>query len=286
MPQPTPAKIDDSATPISFPSVGRKKLTAAFDGGRLTSDGGVLLLAQAERAMGICGRLAACIADRRDPTRVTHKLDDILRARILAICCGYEDAAVPCPWRRAAIVDRVPTRGVAYLGHRDFRRQFEPVMGQGVAHKVDAHRDRDDPAVLAHFHISRVDPQVGPVALDRAIEEGADALVDLFAQAADLALGDTRHAKRVTPFGRGLRRPDHRPKAYRPNTLRRLGYRLPGSPPSAPSLPSGAVPESRGNNCPCAIWGCAVRQSRRGCASQARGDRCVGQTTHPTMQFC
>ena len=92
MPQATPAKIDDSANPISFPAVGRKKLTAAFDGGRLTSDGGVLLLAQAERAMGICAQLAACIADRRDPARITHKLDDILRARILAICCGYEDA--------------------------------------------------------------------------------------------------------------------------------------------------------------------------------------------------
>jgi len=92
MPQATPAANDDSAAPISFPAVGRKKLTAAFDGGRLTSDGGVLLLAQAERSMGICARLAACIADRRDPARVTHKLDDILRARILAICCGYEDA--------------------------------------------------------------------------------------------------------------------------------------------------------------------------------------------------
>ena len=92
MPQATPAMNDDSAAPISFPAVGRKKVTAGFDGGRLTSDGGVLLLAQAERAMGICAQLAGCIADRRDPARVTHKLDDILRARILAICCGYEDA--------------------------------------------------------------------------------------------------------------------------------------------------------------------------------------------------
>ena len=92
MPQATPAANDDSGTPISFPAVARKKVTAAFDGGRLTSDGGVLLLAQAERAMGICAQLAACIADRRDPARITHKLDDILRARILAICCGYEDA--------------------------------------------------------------------------------------------------------------------------------------------------------------------------------------------------
>ncbi|WP_176590134.1 IS1380 family transposase [Sphingobium sp. EM0848] len=92
MPQATPAGGDDSAPLISFPAVARKKVTAAFDGGRLTSDGGVLLLAQAEREMGICRQLATCIADPRDPSRVTHRLDDILRARVLAIACGYEDA--------------------------------------------------------------------------------------------------------------------------------------------------------------------------------------------------
>jgi len=92
MPQATPARCKDSAPVFSFPAVGRKKVTAAFDGGRLTSDGGVLLLAQAEREMAICGRLAACVADQRDPSRVVHKLDDILRARIFAIACGYEDA--------------------------------------------------------------------------------------------------------------------------------------------------------------------------------------------------
>src|SRR3546814_20829488 len=57
-----------------------KKVTAAFDGGRLTSDGGVLVLAQAERTMGICRRLAECIADPRDPSRVVHRLEDILRS--------------------------------------------------------------------------------------------------------------------------------------------------------------------------------------------------------------
>ena len=63
MPQATPTDGDNSAVAFAFPAVQRKKVTAAFDGGRLTSDGGVLLLAQAERAMGICGQLAACIAD-------------------------------------------------------------------------------------------------------------------------------------------------------------------------------------------------------------------------------
>src|SRR6201994_1338290 len=89
---PPPAMIDDSLLPFSLPSVDRKKITAGFDGGRISSDGGVMLLALAERRMGIADRLAAEITDRRDPTRVVHALSDILRARILAIACGYEDA--------------------------------------------------------------------------------------------------------------------------------------------------------------------------------------------------
>jgi hypothetical protein len=83
---------DDSRLPLALPSVQRKKLTAAFDGGRISSDGGVMLLALAERRIGIADKLAAEIADRRDPARVVHALADILRARILAIACGYEDA--------------------------------------------------------------------------------------------------------------------------------------------------------------------------------------------------
>ena len=83
---------DDSAPSFVFPAIYRKKVTAAFDGGRLTSDGGVLLLAQAERGLGLATALARCIADRRDQSRVIHDVDDILRARMLAIACGYEDA--------------------------------------------------------------------------------------------------------------------------------------------------------------------------------------------------
>jgi hypothetical protein len=83
---------DDSTPNFLFPAICRKKVTAAFDGGRLTSDGGVLLLAQAERRMGLATALAGCIADRRDQSRVIHDVDDILRARMLAIACGYEDA--------------------------------------------------------------------------------------------------------------------------------------------------------------------------------------------------
>ena len=83
---------DDTILPFSFPAVGRKKVTAAFDGGRLTSDGGVMLLGVAERPLGIADRLAGLITDRRNPLLITHSVADILRARMLAIACGYEDA--------------------------------------------------------------------------------------------------------------------------------------------------------------------------------------------------
>ena len=83
---------DDTLLPFSFPAVRRKKVTAAFDGGRISSDGGVMLLAEADRRLGLADKLAAVMSDPRDPTRITHKLADILRARILAIACGWEDA--------------------------------------------------------------------------------------------------------------------------------------------------------------------------------------------------
>lgn len=84
--------IDNTMPPFAFPSVHGKKITAAFDGGRITSNGGVILLAAAERKLGLAAKLASVLTDRRDPLRVIHRLPDILRARIFAIACGYEDA--------------------------------------------------------------------------------------------------------------------------------------------------------------------------------------------------
>src|SRR3984957_20050860 len=88
----TPAMTDDTILPFSFPAVHAKKVTAAFDGGRLTSNGGVMLLAMAERRLGLADNLARVFPDRRDPARVVHSLVDMFRARMFAICCGYEDA--------------------------------------------------------------------------------------------------------------------------------------------------------------------------------------------------
>jgi len=66
-------------------------LIARFDGGQLSSNGGLLALREVERRLGIADRLAACIDDPRAPERVRHGIAAILRFRMLMIAAGYED---------------------------------------------------------------------------------------------------------------------------------------------------------------------------------------------------
>jgi hypothetical protein len=80
-----------SATPVyPFSGVAALPLAASFDGGRLTSDGGLPWLEQAETALGLCAAFAAVIPDwRRGPVR--HTLPTLVRQRVFQIACGYED---------------------------------------------------------------------------------------------------------------------------------------------------------------------------------------------------
>jgi hypothetical protein len=75
---------------IRFATATELPLEAAFDGGRLTSDGGLPWLAEADAALGLCDALAACIPEwRRGPVR--HWLATLIRQRVYQIACGYED---------------------------------------------------------------------------------------------------------------------------------------------------------------------------------------------------
>jgi hypothetical protein len=69
-----------------------KEIVARFDGGRLSSDGGLLVLREIERRLEVADRLAACIDDPRDPASTVHTLAHIIRFRLLMIAAGYEDA--------------------------------------------------------------------------------------------------------------------------------------------------------------------------------------------------
>ena len=83
---------EDTLLPFDLPAVQRKKVTADFAGGSISSDGGLVLLRAAERRLGLAEALAGCIREWRASDRVVHTLPAMLRFRMFAIACGYEDA--------------------------------------------------------------------------------------------------------------------------------------------------------------------------------------------------
>jgi len=76
---------------IDFGRFGRRVIEADFSGGDLSSGGGLLLLRQVDRHLGLSRMAAAAIPDPRDPERIRHGLGDLLAQRLYALCCGYED---------------------------------------------------------------------------------------------------------------------------------------------------------------------------------------------------
>jgi hypothetical protein len=82
---------DCNATQLEFAPFKRRQVNAEFSGGDVSSDGGVLLLRQLERRLGLLQRAASVLTDPRDPERITHSVADMLKQRVFALCQGYED---------------------------------------------------------------------------------------------------------------------------------------------------------------------------------------------------
>lgn len=78
-------------TTFSFPSCKSRKVSSDFAGGNITSFGGVMLLKQADRQLGLIHSAAKCIFDPRRQASVTHSVAQMLSQRVFAIACGEED---------------------------------------------------------------------------------------------------------------------------------------------------------------------------------------------------
>ena len=76
---------------LDFASLGGRKVTAAFDGGAMTSNAGALLLREADRITGLTRQAAACFTDGRRQDRIEHRVETLIAQRIHGVALGYED---------------------------------------------------------------------------------------------------------------------------------------------------------------------------------------------------
>jgi hypothetical protein len=76
---------------MNFGRLGRRVIEANFQGGAISSDGGLVLLRQVDRRIGLSKAVADVLHDPRDKDRIIHPLRDLIAQRLYGLCCGYED---------------------------------------------------------------------------------------------------------------------------------------------------------------------------------------------------
>ena len=138
-----PAMDESTGILPGLPAVDGKPVHVGFDGGRLSSDGGILLLAAIERRLKIAERLAACIEDPRDPERVRHGLAEMIRYRALLIAAGYPDGndcdALKSDPAFKMAVGRLPESGADLCSQPTISRLENPGLRRGGLCRVRPH---------------------------------------------------------------------------------------------------------------------------------------------------
>ena len=79
---------------FEFHGLLQRKVKARFDGGKITSDAGVLLLREVEKRTGLIDGLAQCFTDHRDARLIERTVKELLGQRVYGLCLGYEDTSV------------------------------------------------------------------------------------------------------------------------------------------------------------------------------------------------
>lgn len=87
----SPLSTECNQSAFAFQPLGSRQVTATFDGGMITSDGGALLLRELESRTGLLASLAQCFDDHRDPDLIEHTVEELIKQRVFGLALGYED---------------------------------------------------------------------------------------------------------------------------------------------------------------------------------------------------
>jgi len=127
-----------NASYLDFPMVGLRQVLADFDGGDISSDGGALLLREAERLTGIIRQFAACFTDHRNPDLTEHTVEELIAQRVYALALGYEDLNDHDDLRRDPLLATVVGKGDPTGKTRQRKRdRGKPLAGKSTLNRLE-----------------------------------------------------------------------------------------------------------------------------------------------------
>ena len=127
--------------PLSFAFQGcqGRRVAAAFDGGAITSNAGVLLLREIDRSAGLLDQVAGCFTDYRDPRLTEHSVGTLVRQRVMGITLGYEDLNDHDQLRHDPVLALLSGK---LEGHR---KDCAPLAGKSTLNRLEHAPPRGEP---------------------------------------------------------------------------------------------------------------------------------------------
>ena len=151
---------------LEFHALGRRLVTGRFDGGRISSDAGGVLLREVDKRIGLTERMSRCFVDYRNSASVEHRVGELVSQRLYAIALGYEDLNDHGDLRGDALVSLL-------VGKKDLtgqRRIRERDRGYALASASTLNRlELGEPEEAAHHRYKRIVSR--PEALDELLVE-------------------------------------------------------------------------------------------------------------------
>ena len=134
---------DCNPAQFEFPRLEGRAVVASFDGGRITTDAGALLLGAADRVIGLTRRFAACFKDARHAPFVEHSVQTLVTQRVVGIALGYEDLIDHDELRHDPVL--AVLAGKLSAGRAD----YAPLAGKSTLNRLE--RSRPDPTRYARI---------------------------------------------------------------------------------------------------------------------------------------
>jgi hypothetical protein len=126
-----------NAKSIEFEALGSRRVIATFDGARVSSDAGMVLLHDVDRRTQLLAGFAACFTDHRRPELITHTVAELLRQRVFGVCCGYEDLVDHTALRDDPLLAAIAGKKDA-LGHDRGGRDFgHPLASPSTLNRLE-----------------------------------------------------------------------------------------------------------------------------------------------------
>jgi len=126
-----------NANQIEFEALGWRRVVASFDGARVSSDAGMVLLHEVDRRSGLLAKFAACFTDHRRPELIAHEVTELLRQRVFGLCCGYEDLNDHATLRDDPLLAAVSGKPDASGNDRGGRDQGHPLASPSTLNRLE-----------------------------------------------------------------------------------------------------------------------------------------------------